>query len=801
MEFSGEFSKRFVLEAELVKRPSATVYRAKDKELGRDVALKIFVDRPGENQQWRERFEAEMSLLRTATHPVLVPIVATGLEEGVFYIAMELLGTRNLRDLIKDNEEGIEIDKAITYVSQLGEGLGEIHELGTLHGHLDSRGVLFKGEEVRLAGYYPRVIDEIHRSVSSEGRLIIDSHYIAPEQITSSEKADHRADIYALSIVLFELVTGKRPFSSSNPLQTAMKRLTEQPPSPASLRKDISPLLDGAIMKGLSRNPDERFKTVDDLLDAITGGKKTQKNPFVGMDSERLGTDTIAVSMSADVLKQMLGGHQKETKQEEPTKPEKQEAPTMDVESTVIGMQISGVLKASIVVLDGKEQGKRFALDQPQMMIGSDIHCQISLSEKDSPKRYAIISQRGENYFIEPLSPKGLTINGESIKEETEVFLKRGDVINIGNNLRLRFVAPGEVFTLRENIADRSIDRPKSKIPRVAMVATAAALCLLLVFAYLSRDKLATKRVTKASKEAQIAKEREAVVAKLMREGDEYYNQGALYEPLGANAREKYEKILELDSENIYAKKRLTDIESRSKVLAEEKNRREQRGQRLATLQDEAIKYFNRGDYVFPPGKNARETYQEILNLDPTHEIAKKKIAEIDLLVSDLLGQVVTRLARAQVYKELGQYVEPEGENAFSEVQSVLKIDSKNEQAKTMLLEMAAESIYEGDSMKLRAKGAEMRRAYLTAQAMGVDPSYIENRLRGSDILQKSKAGIIIVNRKDDEKEKNSEKNGGSFLDTTEIERRVSAISLREQESESGDQKILIDLGKQKGNS
>ncbi len=114
MDIPQELAGRFIVGAKLIERPSCVVYRGVDKELGnRAVAIKIFVDIPGERADWIAAFEREVSILRAASHPTLVPIISGGCENGRLYLAMELIEGSTLRDYLKNRETPIDAEIAV----------------------------------------------------------------------------------------------------------------------------------------------------------------------------------------------------------------------------------------------------------------------------------------------------------------------------------------------------------------------------------------------------------------------------------------------------------------------------------------------------------------------------------------------------------------------------------------------------------------------------------------------------------------------------------------------------------------
>lgn len=801
MNVPQELGGRFVVGEKIAERPSCIVYRGADKELGnRPVAIKVFVDRPGDRPEWVEAFERETSALRLASHSCLVPIINGGCEGGYFYIAMELLEGMTMRDYLKARQTPMDGDLAVEFVSFLAAGLQEIHEKGVYHGHIDSRAVLFKGSELRLAGYYPPVIDQIQKGMTTQGRLTNDPAYIAPEQISSESGVDGRADIYALSVLLYEMVAGVKPFVAENPMQLAILRLTKQPDSPRKHNPAISPLLDAAILKGLARVPAQRFATVEAYVDAITGGKRPSKNPLLDALGDEAaafsGTQTIAVSMSTDAIKHILMEHESKIRSEKmakiigkPPEPEPDTSaaavtaaaaaansaePDTSVASTVMGMKAQPASLGALVVTAGPEYGRRLPLERTQTMIGSDSGCALVLTGKGVPPRYAIIVRRDDAFFVGALSGTPVVVNGKDLPGSEEARLARGDTLSVGEH-QIRFIAPGEVFTLQEKVADRVIDRPQSRLPR--LLATAAVTLVLIcggLFYTYQQNLTARQNQLRAAGEKK-KRERGELIAQLRKEGDDLFQKGSLVEPIDANATKRFQQILELDPEDTYAKRRLAEITDRIKAMAELDERRKQSADKIQKLLSDGARLFKAGAYVSPQGASARDAYQEALRLDPGNATAQQQLAEINRVLNDLTGELSRLMEGAKANIEERHYIEPADDNARSKIDRILSLDPANAEAKGWIIEMAARSLVEGDIAKKLKKPEEMRRAYLTAQSLGVDPAIIKRKLEGIKTIEQSTSSIVIV----ESSQGNSTKQDSRYLNMNDIDQRISALTAR----------------------
>ncbi|MFN8390287.1 MAG: protein kinase [Bdellovibrionota bacterium] len=807
-----ELNGRFTVGAVIAERPSCIVCRGVDKELGnRAVAIKFFVDRPTGRQDLVEAFEREVAVLRAASHPSLVPIISGGYEGGWLYIVMELLEGKTLRDYLKDKNGPVDPTVSVELIVQLCAGLKEIHEKNGFHGHIDSRAILFKGDDVRLAGYYPHVVNEIQKAVTSSGRLIVDPAYVSPDQISGSGDLDGRSDIYTLSVLLYELLTGRKPYVADSPMQLAMMRLSKDPDSPRKLNPAISPLVDAAVMKGLSRERNQRFANVAEFVDALTGGKKPIKNPLLaamGEDGERLGgTETIAVSMSTEAIKHILHAHEAKKAEKAATSAVDSSvtstatrAPAGDpisTASTQIGMKAENPLRASFIVLNGDERGNKYIIDRTQVMIGSDPGCDMTITGKGIPPRYAIVVQRDGQFFVGPLSGSPVSVNGKEVQGANEVQLKRGDVLNVGAN-QLRFVAPGEVFTLRDSVADRVIDRPPNRLPKILGALAVILVIVCGAFFYMYRQSVENKQRQIRIAQENKKKQQRDLIDRLRGEGDELFKNGALVQPAEANARKRFEQILDIDPEDTYAKRRLSEIDDRIKTLNEQEERRRQFSERITKLLTDGQRLFQAGSYIAPPGANAREAYQEILRLDPQNETAQKQLAEINRILNDLLGQVNGFIEKAKTYIDARQYVSPPGENAKEMVDRIVAVDPSSKDAHTLLIDMAARSLMDGDRAKAELKPDEMRQSYLNAQALGVEPEFINKKLQGIDTIKRSKGSVVIIDTS--QASGGDKKDGGKYLSMSEIEQRINVLQAQGygQSGEQGKRFYEINKGKVK---
>jgi eukaryotic-like serine/threonine-protein kinase len=256
------FDGRYRILRKLGSGGMANVYLAEDQELGRRVAIKILNDRHANDDQFIERFRREAKNAAGLSHPNIVSIYDRGEAEGTYYIAMEFLDGRSLKELIVSRGPA-PVSVAIDYARQILAALRFAHRNGIVHRDIKPHNVLVDGEG-RL-----KVTDfGIARAGASQmteaGSIIGTAQYLSPEQAKGSP-VDQTSDLYSVGVVLYELLTGVVPFTGDTPVEIAMKHLSAIPDPPSSHRAEIPRELDKVVMRALAKDPHERYQTAEEM--------------------------------------------------------------------------------------------------------------------------------------------------------------------------------------------------------------------------------------------------------------------------------------------------------------------------------------------------------------------------------------------------------------------------------------------------------------------------------------------------------------------------------------------------------
>jgi eukaryotic-like serine/threonine-protein kinase len=248
----------------------ADVYCAEDSQLGRRVAVKVLHRRFAEDQQFVERFRREASSAAGLQHPNIVGIFDRGEWDGTYYIAMEYVEGRTLKDIILEKGPAPP-DAAVDITLQILRAARFAHKRGVVHRDIKPHNVLIDQDgRVRVTDF------GIARAGTSDmtetGSIMGTAQYLSPEQ-AQGRPVDARSDLYSIGIVLYELLTGRVPFDAESPVTVALKQVNEAPIPPRQLVPEIPPALDAIVLRAMEKDPARRFADADEFIAALEAGR------------------------------------------------------------------------------------------------------------------------------------------------------------------------------------------------------------------------------------------------------------------------------------------------------------------------------------------------------------------------------------------------------------------------------------------------------------------------------------------------------------------------------------------------
>lgn len=255
----------YTIVSELGRGGMGVVYKAHEESLNRSVAIKVLGDHLASDPEFLSRFLREARAAGALSHPNVIPIYFIGEDNGRHYFAMEFVSGRSVLQMIRQ-EGKINNPRAAQIIIQAAHGLSAAHEKGIIHRDIkpanlmvDERGV------VKIADFGISLAAEAQARLTATGTLMGTPGYLSPEQCLN-ETVDHRADIYALGVTYFEMLTGRLPFNAESPLALLRQILQETPPDVAQLNPEVDQESRRILMKMIARNRDERYQTCNELI-------------------------------------------------------------------------------------------------------------------------------------------------------------------------------------------------------------------------------------------------------------------------------------------------------------------------------------------------------------------------------------------------------------------------------------------------------------------------------------------------------------------------------------------------------
>jgi eukaryotic-like serine/threonine-protein kinase len=267
------FDGRYRIVRKLGSGGMANVYLAEDEDLGRRVAIKILNDRYANDDLFIERFRREAKSAAGLSHPNIVSIYDRGEAEGTYYIAMEVIEGRSLKELIL-TRGALPVDTAIGYAKQLLEALRFAHRHGIIHRDIKPHNVLVsadqhvKANEPRLKVTDFGIARHGASQMTEAGSIMGTAQYLSPEQARGAP-VTAASDLYSAGVVLYEMLTGKVPFTGDSAIEIAMKHVNELPQPPSTLRPEIPPQLDQIVLRALAKEPEDRYQTAEEFIEDL----------------------------------------------------------------------------------------------------------------------------------------------------------------------------------------------------------------------------------------------------------------------------------------------------------------------------------------------------------------------------------------------------------------------------------------------------------------------------------------------------------------------------------------------------
>ena len=269
----------------------ADVYRATDVVENRTVAVKILKKEFAENEEFLRRFRNESKAIAVLSHPNIVRIFDVGFSDRIQWIAMEYIDGITLNEYM-EQQGALDWRDAVHFILQILRALQQAHSKGIVHRDIKPQNIMM------LQDGTIKVMDfGIAKFAREDGKTGTDKaigtvHYISPEQARGAA-TDAKSDLYSVGVMLYEMLTGKKPFDTDNPVSIAVMHMQEKVPLPSSINPDIQIGLEEIILKAMEKDPADRYQSARDMMDDLQTFKENPDGVF-GYYPELLGGDVFA---------------------------------------------------------------------------------------------------------------------------------------------------------------------------------------------------------------------------------------------------------------------------------------------------------------------------------------------------------------------------------------------------------------------------------------------------------------------------------------------------------------------------
>ncbi|CAN5160881.1 hypothetical protein BH23CHL1_BH23CHL1_23270 [soil metagenome] len=262
-----EFADRYQVRSPIGEGAFSVTYRAVDSALQRDVAVKVLREQYAAHEGFDSRFEREARAAARISHPNVISVYDYGRQGTLPYIVMQFVDGPNLKEYVR--EEGpLTTEEAINFARQILDGLAAIHDEDIIHRDVKPQNVLIdEGMQAKITDFGVAFVT-LDPGLTETGMAVGTAAYMAPEQ-ASGDAVGPPADLYAVGVILYELLTGLLPFSGENPVQVMYRHVNEMPKPPRSLNRGVPLSVEAVVLRALAKDPGDRYPDARTMRNAL----------------------------------------------------------------------------------------------------------------------------------------------------------------------------------------------------------------------------------------------------------------------------------------------------------------------------------------------------------------------------------------------------------------------------------------------------------------------------------------------------------------------------------------------------
>ena len=301
MDLVGKYiASRYEIIEKIGNGGMATVYKAKCHVLNRFVAIKVLKEEFTTDEEFIRRFNVEAQSAAGLTHPNIVSIYDVGHEDGIYFIVMELIQGKTLKQII--NEEGkLPWKWSVNIAIQIASALEAAHRNNIIHRDIKPHNIIITEDGVAKVTDFGIAKAVSNSTITAFGTTIGSVHYFSPEHARGGF-TDAKSDLYSLGVVMYEMLTGRVPFDADTPVSIALKHMQEKPVEPIRINQDIPLAVNNIIMKAMQKEPSARYSSATEMLKDLSMALKKPEGNFVSQDTMDLGKTQVIGTITNEML-------------------------------------------------------------------------------------------------------------------------------------------------------------------------------------------------------------------------------------------------------------------------------------------------------------------------------------------------------------------------------------------------------------------------------------------------------------------------------------------------------------------
>lgn len=285
----------------------ATVYKAKCHVLNRFVAVKILRDEFTTDEEFIKRFEIEAQSAASITHPNIVSVYDVGNEGNLYYIVMELIQGKTLKEIIVEEKGALPWKWSINIAMQIASALEIAHKNNIVHRDIKPHNIIITEDGVAKVTDFGIAKAVSNSTITAFGTTIGSVHYFSPEHAKGGY-TDSKSDLYSLGVVMYEMLTGRVPFDADTPVSVALKHMQEEPVPPIEVNKNIPIAINDIILKALKKDATQRYQTATEMLQDLRRALKEPGGDFVENNYNDFGATQRIETLNKEEIKKETRG-------------------------------------------------------------------------------------------------------------------------------------------------------------------------------------------------------------------------------------------------------------------------------------------------------------------------------------------------------------------------------------------------------------------------------------------------------------------------------------------------------------